>query len=333
MLKRLRGLIPKKVKVILNKVSSNFKLVRLVTYDFFRYKNHSFGISNNKDRDYMRARIIINYHSIEKGLSNINPKMGFGKRPVKNLVDLLNEYVKLGYPLEDSQVKAGVSTLKKYIEVHKQNDFDVSWLEQQINNLNGIKDNDLGGVEKSLVINYKNLENKNFEEIAYTRKSIRDFSDEEILYSTIEKALKIAETTPSVCNRQPWRVHIIQNKELIDKVLTIQGGFRGFGSNIQYLIGICADFRYLSGPKEKDQGYFDSGLYTMNLVYGLTSLGVANCIINGQFTIKEDKQIRKILELGEFEKITAFIVTGSYPEEFYWTKSLRDDYSTYTLIH
>ena len=325
--------IPKRIKTYINKVYNEIELMRLVFYDFTRYRNYSFGISGKSEKEYLRAKIIINYHSIEKGLSSVSPRVGFGLRPVQNLIDVLNEYYDRGYPIEDYQFQAGLSTLINYIQFHKCNKYDVSNVEVQLKRFTDIQVAELGGVGVSYGKDFIALEDVNFEKLSIFRKSVRDFSLEPIPIATIEKAMKLAETTPSVCNRQPWRVHLISNKELIDKVLELQGGFRGFGDNVQYLFGICSDLRYLSGPTEKDQGYFDAGLYTMNLVYALTMLGVANCVLNGQFNISEDKQLRYILELEGFEKITAFIVTGSYNDDFTWTKSLRDNYTEYTTIH
>jgi iodotyrosine deiodinase len=50
------------------------------------------------------------------------------------------------------------------------------------------------------------------------RRSIRDFSDEPVPRSIIEKAILTAGTAPSGANLQPWRFVIVQNAEIKRKI-------------------------------------------------------------------------------------------------------------------
>lgn len=53
-----------------------------------------------------------------------------------------------------------------------------------------------------------------FEAVARRRRSVRAFRPEPVARSTIARAVAIAMTTPSSCNTQPWRLHIVSGPAL-----------------------------------------------------------------------------------------------------------------------
>jgi nitroreductase len=89
--------------------------------------------------------------------------------------------------------------------------------------------------------------------------------------------------SPSVCNRQPWKVHLIEDEQLLHQVMTAQGGFAGNGHNMQLLLLVTVDLRYFSTSSERNQGFVDGGIYLMSLVYALTYHKMATCILNADF--------------------------------------------------
>jgi nitroreductase len=165
-----------------------------------------------------------------------------------------------------------------------------------------------------------------FRSLANSRVSVRDYGEEEVDTRLIEEALDISMKTPSVCNRQTWMAHLVTNQELVDKILAIQSGFSGNGTNLRSLILVTTNVKYFSGPNERNQGYVDGGIYLMSLVYALTYKGLATCILNTDFDLKRESELRFLLRLEESELLIGIITIGTYPETFKAPVSIRDSY-------
>lgn len=335
MKKKASKLVPKIVKRILNRMYNKRALIRYLIKDYQRYSSNSFGMTNRITKDHLRAMITINYHSIEKGLCQPQLRYGFGKSAMTKLIFALKRYEKMGYNLNDKRYQSGLSVIKNYIEIHTKAEKPIlNVIEQNLDLLSNLH-NITGGIkkihEKLSTQNLYNLDDRaSLEKYIKNRSSTRIFGTQSIPEIDIKDALKLASNTPSVCNRQPWKVIVIKDFNIISDVLNIQNGFHGFEKNVQYLVVILQDYSYLSGPKEKDQGMFDTGLFTMNLVYSLQTKNIASCIINSQLTIAEEKKVRKLLKFDYSNKISCFIAVGSYTKEYLIAWSEKDNYQDFT---
>lgn len=143
----------------------------------------------------------------------------------------------------------------------------------------------------------------------------------------------MAQTAPSACNRQPTRVHIIENKELIKQCLSLQNGNRGFGNLADKLLIVTGNLQTVLGSQE----YFDLntnvGIFIMNLSYSLHYYEIAHCILNWYALPKTDKNLRKIVEIPEEETVVSFIVCGKAPKEFKIAESPRVPVDEIIKIH
>lgn len=127
-----------------------------------------------------------------------------------------------------------------------------TWLEIQAQQSN------LGGstvIERSSKANNANLP---FKELAENRHSIREYADQPVTYEELLPAIQLAMRTPTVCNRQPARLRIILNPELITKALNIQGGFNGYKIPPVLLL-ITADNTGVHGTPRTKRGIYRRG--------------------------------------------------------------------------
>ncbi len=62
------------------------------------------------------------------------------------------------------------------------------------------------------------LKTNEFFEMLSRRRTVRDFSDENVPIEIIEKAIACAGTAPSGANLQPWRFVVVQNVEIKQKI-------------------------------------------------------------------------------------------------------------------
>lgn len=295
-------------------------------FDRRKFAKYAYGLSRNQDQVNLRSRITLNYHALEKGLTNINFRAGFGKKALYEIFSALQEYVAKDYDTSDVRFQTGLSVLKAYIDKHDEIGFPVDQIKRKFQDYSTYfsSDESIGGV-----ISLKRedvLKNAifDFDSFARSRHSVRDFSEVPVDKTVLESAFQTAETTPSVCNRQAWKTLVIEKGETLDRVLALQGGLSGNGRNIDKLLIVTTDNRYFYSAKERNQGYVDGGLYSMNLAYALHSHGVGTCMLNANLSLKNEKSVRNILGLHEATNIVMFIAVGSLLEHFKVPRSNRD---------
>lgn len=330
-MKSIKVVLPEKLYDGLREVSRSKKLIQAMTGDFKRYNKAAFYQRVDQNKDNLRARITLYYHQIEKGLSNKNIRLGFGKKALDNLFSCIEEFKKYDKYYEDSRYKTAASVLKKYIEYHESNSYDVNEVKERYEKIiENIPADDMGGIyeiNKEEILSYKE---SSFDLFSKNRVSVRDFSEEPVDIHTIEKAISISMKTPSVCNRQPWRVYIIKNQSLREQVLKAQKGILSAGDNMDTLLMITSDNQYLGAANERNQGFIDGGMFSMSLIYSLTYVGLASCALNAALTPEDDKAIRDLIKIPEEENIIMFIALGNYPDKFKVPKSHRDNFKEIT---
>lgn len=120
--------------------------------------------------------------------------------------------------------------------------------------------------------------------------------------------------TPSVCNRQPTRIRVILNHDLISKALKLQGGFNGYATP-PALILLTADNRVFMAPQEHNEGYTDGGLFGMSLLLALEEQGIASCPLNTMFRKGPEKATRELLNIPSYENLVMYIAVGHFPDQ------------------
>lgn len=319
-------ILPYPIRWFLRFVLRGPALCRDYMYDFKRYVKWSSVISSEYSREKTLAIITATYHNIEKGLSLPNPRPQFGKYVIANLIEMINYYHLNFGP--DKALNVPISVLSKYCEFNNQAGFKNPELETIIKKL--LINNQLisdeagvcGGVEIRTAEQIKNVVSAVNEDFFHLRHSIRQFSSEPIAAHTIETAVRIAQKSPAVCNRQSGKVRAILKKQDISDVLKIQGGARGFYEEVQALFCISVDLSNFNGA-ERYQGWIDGGMFAMSFIYGLHTQGLGSCALNWSKTSLQDKEMRKHLSIPENEVIIMFVAAGHLRESFMVAKSSR----------
>lgn len=276
------------------------------------------------------AKIISLYHVIEKGLTMPDMKVKFGYETILHTIDLcefyLSEYKKI-----DEHVIYAIKMLQEYISVHNRLKINVDEsITDRINKLFFlVKNNDIPGkIAHELVTSasFFSKTKSEYPEFVRSRHSIRSFSGDNISLKEIENALEIADFTPTSCNRQPARVKIIENKKIINEVLNIQRGNRGFGHLVNKLIIVYADMSIYNDVVERNTIYIDTGMYTMNLLLALHYHKIGVCTLNASFTLSEEKQVKEKLGMSRKEVISVILACGRIPNEVKYANSPKTGY-------
>ncbi|MCF7790895.1 MAG: nitroreductase family protein [Victivallales bacterium] len=160
------------------------------------------------------------------------------------------------------------------------------------------------------------MEYKNFLQLVSKRKSCRNYDDEEVPDSLLEKCIEAARLSPSACNKQPWRFVIVKEKNTRIKIF--KKGLLPFlpmpwFMKAPVIIALCAATEFtthkfapmLSGI---DYKLIDLGIAGEHFVLAAESLGLGTCWI-GWF---KEKKVKKILDIPKNIKIASLITVG-YP--------------------
>lgn len=290
--------------------------------NYYRYSN----VFSDENFQKIESGVIMNYHSIEKGFLYKNKRDGFSKIKVVTLISQLKRMSDLHILRINSQIRAAINILLKYYQYHQSVDLDISdFFSQDDYNwlLTLIPEESFQPVCHISKSNFYNHTNESFDKFSYSRKSIRDFSAGIVNNDIILKAINLANNAPSVCNRQSCKNYIIQEKETIDNILKLQGGFTGHEKNVSRLIILVSNKNYFFSIGERNQLYIDGGIYLMNLLYALHFFNIAACPANWGKCVRDDKLIRKIIDVPFNEQIICIIPIGFANDEIIYTHSQR----------
>ena len=128
----------------------------------------------------------------------------------------------------------------------------------------------------------------------------------------MRSAVQLAQTAPSACNRQATRIYACTNREKIMKIIALHGGMRGFDIPGAIFV-ITGDLRLYQNEYERNTLFVDGGIFLMNLLYALDSLGLVACPLIWGSEPSDDKKLSEILNIKPHEKIVAWISAGYCP--------------------
>lgn len=303
-------------------VRNLFALLNNFIYDMKMFYKHS-NVFNENSFEKIEAKIILNYHGIEKGFVHNEVRPRFAIKRVKNLMAQL-EAVEKDY-FHNSQTLIAEKVLIDYYEYHLKQNISIQdyFPEKKYDRIKSRTD-----IKEKTYINKNSEEyfsdiNKSFDLFSSSRKSIRSFTDEKVTVEIIEDVVRLASNAPSVCNRQPSKTYFINKKQLVDEVLDIQGGLAGFQKEINQILVVTVDRNYFYTIGERNQFYVDGGIYLLNLMYALHFKKIGCCPANWGKTHEVDKKAQKILKLKESEKIICVLAIGYIQDNIKYTLSKR----------
>lgn len=301
-------------------------------YDFFWTKFQLRRSRLIKTRESALAVLLVDSHVLEKGLTMPNRRLGFGQQRVRNIIKYVNEYIR-EYDANPVQVQATLNDLAEYLSIHKDALYNLP--EDIVSGIENLMKYRIDRNTKySIHCSAENYfaDDVDFEKFAYSRRSLRYYSDETVDTDDVIDAIRIAQTAPSACNRQATRVKIIQSKEAKEYVLSVQNGTRGFGNLADKILLVTTDMTNWA-PVDRNSAFLDAGIFTMNLLYALHEKKIVACPLNADMNAQLFHDIHKKLNISESEIPVCFITIGKAPKEFMIAKSPRlDTKDVYSII-
>jgi len=156
-----------------------------------------------------------------------------------------------------------------------------------------------------------------------SRHSIRNFDAAPVPMATIQKAVELALRTPSVCNRQSWRVRVLSTPPQKEAALGLQNGNKGFDHTIDKVLVVSVSLETFVSVGERNQGWIDGGMFSMSLIWALHSLGIGSCALNWSAEMERDRSLHQALNIPDQERVIMMIAVGNLPEKLHVACSAR----------
>jgi len=287
------------------------------------------AIGTLSDTSKLENRIRICVHGIEKGFSHRNVRPAFGVDKIACLLDLLRIYVGLeGFNkrfCEDC-----LSTIKYYLDQFSSND-KISDIKITYQRIVSIVDAKIEARNATINISKadvdKILSGIDYEEFIASRHSCRFFTKVPVDQTLLEKAFKIAEHTPTACNRQAQKVYVFRGDQK-QKLLNISPS-RSFVEEIDTALLVTVDMRaYFSD--EAWQCYVDGGLYAMNLLNAIHSTGLGCIPLTASvYAVSKRKELCDTFNIPLNEAPIICIGVGNREDNYQVNASYRRPFSDY----
>ena len=304
--------------------------------EYFLYDKSFFKTNfmfSYQDKNRIGYFIIFQSYSIEKELSRFKLSP-FNYNAILSLINTLKKDLKFNNIKEDFSFINGINILRKFRKKYRDNNWKdkIDNITLFLKHFKNIKNQEVGTfiktkdeIKKDFVFNYKIF--------VKSRHSTRNYKNMSLAMEDIESAIKISKYSPSISNRQFIKVHYYPEGKMKKNIINYSYGKGGLYLDGVNTFIISFDENGLISVGERNQGYLNAGLFAMNFVNALHSLGIGSCFIQFSNTIKEEDELKKINEIPLNERIAVILYAGYYDNKSILSISPRKEIKKYIKIH
>lgn len=300
------------------------RLLAAYRYDWSSYQRHA-GMFRPHAAPVIEARLLKAYHRIEKGLALPAPRPGFGRDAVAEVLDCVERYTRqFG---ATAHTMRALNTLDEYVRFNRALGVDVGWMEPRLRALasaQGRADTE-GGTLATTRAQIHAASRIDLEAFFAHRYSVRKFSGEPVDDALIERAVRMAKKTPSVCNRESGCVFVASDPARKAALLALQNGNSGFGDSADRILVITSRMDSFLSVGERNQCWIDGGLFAMSLIYALHSLGLGSCCLNWSVEPALDRALKRAAGIPDDHAVIMLLAVGHLPEQLLVAQSPRRD--------
>jgi nitroreductase len=143
------------------------------------------------------------------------------------------------------------------------------------------------------------------------RRSVRSYESKPIPRDIINTIIQAGNEAPSPMNSQPWRFVVVESKKVQQQFLRVaMKPFDQLEDTIYYSAPVVLFVIGIGTYAE-----YACSMVCQNIMLAAYSLGLGSCCVGSALIIKDDAEVRKILELKDNEKIFGPIILG-YPKVY-----------------
>jgi len=294
-----------------------------------------YNMESNETFNKLGYSLVFQTHSLEKGLSHFKLRP-FGENKIKSIINTLKAELKYNNHERHFYFINGINTLREYKNIYekykwtKRSEYKI--VKRFLKYYKHIEEQKTGAyilTKEELKSDY-NIDYKKF---IKSRHSTRNYKNLKLKFDDIKKAVEMAKYTPSACNRQYIKLHYYPTGKMKQNVIDYSVGKGGL-----YLEGvntfiITFDVNGLRGVGERNQGYFNAGLFSTNLVNAFHSLGIGTCFIQFNNSSEQEEKLKKINDIPSNERIAVILYAGYYDDKSIFSRSPRRDFEDYFIEH
>lgn len=318
------SLIMGRVRPYYRRLRDRARTARYSWYDYRRYLKLSGALKHAREIEAVEAaRITKFYHMIEKGLSLPETRASFGHYAITELSAMLNSAIRAGR--NGPHIRHAIETLIAYRDFNARVGGETPLAATSVLALAAAADfaAEPDAVREMTRAEIASATDFDVNRFFSTRASVRQFANRSVPREKIEAAVRIAQTAPTVCNRQSGRVRIVTDPARRSALLKFQNGNRGFGDTIGALAIVTVDLSHFLEPAERHQAWIDGGLFAMQFIMGLHAQQLGSCCLNWATASNNDARFRAASQLPDSETVITFIAIGELRERFVVARSPR----------
>jgi nitroreductase len=250
-----------------------------------------------------------NIHRLEKDLIMKPRREVFGEAFIIQTIDLYRSSVEAP-SITIEEMKWAKDILSSYFETVSSSEV-IDLARKRYEDIPVVSDT----IYKSKFVPYMKseatLSNINYEEfmtLCQQRRSVRWYKSESVPDELINKALEIARTAPSACNRQPFEFLVTNDKQQAPVIAALPAGTAGFSKQVPCIVvGVLSCY-----PTEADRHvmYIDSALSSMQFMLALEILGLSSCMINWPGNKSKELKLYKKLSIPLHKRVLMMMSVG-----------------------
>lgn len=280
----------------------------------------------------LEGEILRNVHSIEKGLSLENVRLGFGYTKIKETISIIEQYINKGGDVNAKPILMFADALQEYLKFHQgkltnENIQEISKLYKHLSSKITRSEHHIGGVQ---IINKKTFNEKELEVIKSLfnkRHSVREFAQIPVDNKVLKEAISLAMRCPNACNRQGYRCYVLPRtkKHLMSDWMEGVGGFADDVDKFIIITGKISSYR----KSEELQWAITATVFASYLTLSLEAFGIGCCFI--QRPIVPDQkwiEVAKRLNISKDEQIVCVLGIGNLKESYKVPLSYRLPFET-----
>lgn len=167
-----------------------------------------------------------------------------------------------------------------------------------------------------------------FQKLVVKRQSVRKYLSKPVEKQKLERLIESVHLAPSACNSQPWKLIIVDDPELKDKLAEATFNravaFNKFALEAPVIAVFVIEKPKLIariGGSIKNQEYpqYDIGIAAEHFCLQAADLDLGTCML-GWF---DEKKIQKLLGIPKKRKIGLLVTLGYAPEGYKQRKKIR----------
>ena len=302
-------------------------------YDKDFYKKYNMGTEESLNK--LGYESIIHTHTLEKGMEHFELRP-FAVEKTRYIMSLIKRESKYENYENKFAFINGINSLREYKKIYGEHNWinkdEYKKVDEFLKNYSKVENQKAG----AYILTKKELQ-KDYEidylKFVKSRHSTRNYKNEPIKLDDVKAAVEMAKYSASACNRQYIKLHFYPSGKMRDNVIHYALGKGGLYLDGVNTFIVTFDVNGLSGIGERNQGYFNAGLYSTNLVNAFHSLGIGTCFIQFANSVKDEDDLKRKNEIPEYERIAVILFAGYYDEKSIFAVSPRKNVSELLIEH